>query len=95
MEGEIPVILEQFMSSPLVTWVKTFGQLGDKEGNMLSEYTELVDGIFLNKVMNQINPKGTVQGLNKVNNDVGQRAQNLSVLIYHIKSYYQVRHREN
>uniref|UniRef100_A0A672S0P6 Girdin-like n=1 Tax=Sinocyclocheilus grahami TaxID=75366 RepID=A0A672S0P6_SINGR len=69
--------------------VKTFGQLGDKEGNMLSEYTELVDGIFLNKVMNQINPKGTVQGLNKVNNDVGQRAQNLSVLIYHIKSYYQ------
>ncbi|XP_016122428.1 girdin [Sinocyclocheilus grahami] len=90
MEGEIPVILEQFMSSPLVTWVKTFGQLGDKEGNMLSEYTELVDGIFLNKVMNQINPKGTVQGLNKVNNDVGQRAQNLSVLIYHIKSYYQL-----
>ncbi|KAI2663246.1 Girdin [Labeo rohita] len=77
------------MSSPLVTWVKTFGQLGDKEGNMLSEYTELVDGIFLNKVMNQINPKGTVQGLNKVNNDVSQRAQNLSVLIYHIKSYYQ------
>uniref|UniRef100_A0A8C0YA99 Coiled-coil domain containing 88A n=1 Tax=Cyprinus carpio carpio TaxID=630221 RepID=A0A8C0YA99_CYPCA len=36
-----------------------------------------------------INPKGTVQGLNKVNNDVSQRAQNLSVLIYHIKSYYQ------
>ncbi|XP_058633776.1 girdin isoform X3 [Onychostoma macrolepis] len=89
MEGEIPVLLEQFMSSPLVTWVKTFSQLGDKEGNMLSEYTELVDGIFLNKVMNQINPKGTIQGLNKVNNGVGQRAQNLSVLIYHIKSYYQ------
>ncbi|XP_059416921.1 girdin-like [Carassius carassius] len=89
MEGEIPVMLAQFMSSPLVTWVRTFGQLGDREGNMLYEYTALVDGIFLNKVMNQINPKGTVQGLNKVNNDVGQRAQNLSVLIYHIKSYYQ------
>jgi len=40
-----------FMS---VSKVKTFGQLGDKEGNMLSEYTELVDGIFLNKVMNQM-----------------------------------------
>lgn len=40
------------------------------------------------------NPKGTVQVLNKVYNDVGQRAQNLSVLIYHIKSYYQVSHRE-
>ncbi|XP_021327378.2 girdin isoform X3 [Danio rerio] len=89
MEGEIPVILEQFMSSSLVTWVKTLGQLGDKEGNVLSEYTELIDGIFLNKVMNQINPEGTVQGLNKVNNDIGQRAQNLSVLMYHIKSYYQ------
>ncbi|XP_039545022.1 girdin isoform X5 [Pimephales promelas] len=89
MEGDIPDILEQFMGSSLVTWVKTFGQLGDKEGNMLSEYTELVDGIFLNKVMNQINPKGAVQGFNKVYNDVGQRAQNLSVLTYHIKSYYQ------
>ncbi|XP_026070218.1 girdin-like isoform X2 [Carassius auratus] len=89
MEGDIPVMLEQFMSSPLVTWVRTFGQLGDREGNMLYEYTVLVDGIFLNKVMNQINPKGTIQGLNKVNNDVGQRAQNLSVLVYHIKSYYQ------
>ncbi|XP_067315039.1 girdin isoform X2 [Pseudorasbora parva] len=89
MEGDIPDILEQFMTSPLVTWVKTFGQLGDKEGSMLSEYTELVDGIFLNEVMNEINPKGTVQVLNKVYNDVGQRAQNLSVLIYHIKSYYQ------
>ncbi|XDV36427.1 hypothetical protein PO909_006207 [Leuciscus waleckii] len=89
MEGDIPETLEQFMSSSLVTWVKTFGQLGDKEGNLLSEYTELVDGIFLNKIMNQINPKGTVQVLNKVYNDVGQRAQNLSVLIYHIKSYYQ------
>ncbi|XP_052454745.1 girdin-like [Carassius gibelio] len=89
MEGDIPVMLEQFLSSPLVTWVRTFGQLGDREGNMLYEYTVLVDGIFLNKVMNQINPKGTIQGLNKVNNDVGQRAQNLSVLVYHIKSYYQ------
>ncbi|XP_056605620.1 girdin isoform X2 [Triplophysa dalaica] len=89
MECEMQVILEQFMTSPLVTWVKTFGQLGDQESNMFSEYTELVDGIFLNKVMDQINPKATVQGLNKVNNDVGQRAQNLSVLIYHIKTYYQ------
>uniref|UniRef100_A0A673LE96 HOOK N-terminal domain-containing protein n=1 Tax=Sinocyclocheilus rhinocerous TaxID=307959 RepID=A0A673LE96_9TELE len=86
------------MSLPLISLLEVinlpqeiFTQMkcGDKEGNMLSEYTELVDGIFLNKVMNQINPKGTVQGLNKVNNDVGQRAQNLSVLIYHIKSYYQ------
>ncbi|TRY72969.1 hypothetical protein DNTS_003529, partial [Danionella cerebrum] len=85
MEG----ILEQFMSSSLVTWVKTCGQLGDKDGNVLTEYTELIDGIFLNKVMNEINPKVTVHGLNKVNNDVGQRAQNLSVLIYHIKCYYQ------
>lgn len=34
--------------------VKTFGQLGDQESNMFSEYTELVDGIFLNKVMDQM-----------------------------------------
>ncbi|XP_055069273.2 girdin isoform X2 [Misgurnus anguillicaudatus] len=89
METDIQVMLEQFMTSPLVTWVKTFGQLGDKESNIFSEYIELVGGIFLNKVMDQINPKGTGQGLNKVNNDVAQRAQNLSVLMYHIKTYYQ------
>ncbi|KAG7493030.1 hypothetical protein MATL_G00020160 [Megalops atlanticus] len=91
MESEVfTPLLEQFMVTPLVTWVKTFGQLGEKDGGKLSEYIELVDGIYLNDIMLEINPKATVQRTNKkVNNDSTLRIQNLSILIRHIKSYYQ------
>ncbi|KAJ8387321.1 hypothetical protein AAFF_G00158170 [Aldrovandia affinis] len=83
-------LLEQFMVTPLVTWVKTFGKFGGKGGNKLSEYVDLVDGIYLNEIMLQINPKATVQRTNKkVNNDSTLRIQNLSILIRQIKSYYQ------
>uniref|UniRef100_A0A8C3I9S5 Girdin n=1 Tax=Chrysemys picta bellii TaxID=8478 RepID=A0A8C3I9S5_CHRPI len=55
MENEIfTPLLEQFMSSPLVTWVKTFGPLAGGNGSNLEEYVALVDGIFLNEVMLQI-----------------------------------------
>ncbi|XP_035261511.1 girdin-like isoform X11 [Anguilla anguilla] len=91
MESEVfTPLLEQFMLTPLVTWVKTFGQLGEKDGGKLSEYIELVDGIYLNEIMLQINPKASVQRTNKnVNNDSTLRIQNLTILIRQIKSYYQ------
>ncbi|XP_074845596.1 girdin isoform X3 [Carettochelys insculpta] len=91
MENEIfTPLLEQFMSSPLVTWVKTFGPLAGGNGTNLEEYVALVDGIFLNEVMLQINPKSTNQRINKkVNNDASLRIQNLSILVRQIKSYYQ------
>ncbi|XP_065446843.1 girdin isoform X2 [Chrysemys picta bellii] len=91
MENEIfTPLLEQFMSSPLVTWVKTFGPLAGGNGSNLEEYVALVDGIFLNEVMLQINPKSTSQRVNKkVNNDASLRIQNLSILVRQIKSYYQ------
>uniref|UniRef100_A0A8C8RB92 Coiled-coil domain containing 88A n=1 Tax=Pelusios castaneus TaxID=367368 RepID=A0A8C8RB92_9SAUR len=91
MENEIfTPLLEQFMSSPLVTWVKTFGSLAGGNGTNLEEYVALVDGIFLNEVMLQINPKSTNQRVNKkVNNDASLRIQNLSILVRQIKSYYQ------
>ncbi|XP_061084845.1 girdin isoform X3 [Conger conger] len=91
MECEVfTPLLEQFMLTPLVTWVKTFGQSFGKGGNKLSEYVDLVDGIYLNEIMLQINPKATVQRTNKkVNNDSTLRIQNLSILIRQIKSYYQ------
>uniref|UniRef100_A0A674JV46 Coiled-coil domain containing 88A n=1 Tax=Terrapene triunguis TaxID=2587831 RepID=A0A674JV46_9SAUR len=91
MENEIfTPLLEQFMSSPLVTWVKTFGSLAGGNGSNLEEYVALVDGIFLNEVMLQINPKSTSQRVNKkVNNDASLRIQNLSILVRQIKSYYQ------
>ncbi|KAJ0066985.1 hypothetical protein NL108_006231, partial [Boleophthalmus pectinirostris] len=70
--------------------VKTVGQLTVTDGTKLSEYIELVDGIYLNEIMLEINPKATVQRTNKkVNNDSTLRIQNLSILIRQIKSFYQ------
>ncbi|XP_054654338.1 girdin-like isoform X3 [Dunckerocampus dactyliophorus] len=91
MESEVfTPLLEHFMLSPLVCWVKTAGQSKVKDGNKLSEYVELVDGVYLNEVMLEINPKATVQRTNKkVNNDPTLRIQNLSILIRQIKAYYQ------
>uniref|UniRef100_A0A5F9DUV6 Coiled-coil domain containing 88A n=1 Tax=Oryctolagus cuniculus TaxID=9986 RepID=A0A5F9DUV6_RABIT len=58
MENEIfTPLLEQFMTSPLVTWVKTFGPLAAGSGTNLDEYVALVDGVFLNQVMLQMEEK--------------------------------------
>ncbi|KAM9601281.1 girdin isoform 3-T3 [Trichechus inunguis] len=91
MENEIfTPLLEQFMTSPLVTWVKTFGPLAAGNGTNLDEYVALVDGVFLNQVMHQINPKLESQRVNKkVNNDASLRIHNLSILVRQIKLYYQ------
>ncbi|XP_031435364.1 girdin isoform X2 [Clupea harengus] len=91
MDNEVfAPLLEQFMLTPLVAWAKTVGQLSTKDGRKLSEYVELVDGVYLNDIMLEINPKATVQRTNKkVNNDSTLRIQNLSILIRQIKTYYQ------
>ncbi|XP_028982993.1 girdin isoform X3 [Betta splendens] len=91
MESEVfTPLLEQFMLTPLVCWVKTVGHPTVTDGSKLSEYIELVDGIYLNEIMLEINPKSTVQRTNKkVNNDPTLRIQNLSILIRQIKAYYQ------
>ncbi|KAM6221167.1 girdin [Rhynchocyon petersi] len=91
MENEIfTPLLEQFMTSPLVTWVKTFGPLAAGNGTNLDEYVALVDGVFLNQVMLQINPKLESQRVNKkVNNDASLRIHNLTILVRQIKFYYQ------
>uniref|UniRef100_A0A670I2P1 Coiled-coil domain containing 88A n=1 Tax=Podarcis muralis TaxID=64176 RepID=A0A670I2P1_PODMU len=58
MENEIfTPLLEVFISSPLVTWVKTFGPLAGGNPTNLDEYVALVDGVFLNEVMLQIEEK--------------------------------------
>ncbi|KAL0964528.1 hypothetical protein UPYG_G00325200 [Umbra pygmaea] len=91
MESEVfTPLLEQFLLTPLVAWVKAAGHSSGSDGSKLSEYIELVDGIYLNEIMLEINPKATVQRTNKkVNNDSTLRIQNLSILIRQIKSYYQ------
>nr|XP_046209989.1 girdin-like isoform X6 [Oncorhynchus gorbuscha] len=91
MESEVfTPLLEQFLLTPLVAWVKAAGHSSGNDGTKLSEYIELLDGVYLNEIMLEINPKATVQRTNKkVNNDSTLRIQNLSILIRQIKSYYQ------
>uniref|UniRef100_A0A3B3ZVR5 Uncharacterized protein n=1 Tax=Periophthalmus magnuspinnatus TaxID=409849 RepID=A0A3B3ZVR5_9GOBI len=68
--------LDQFMMSPLVTWVKTFMP---EDQTMLFDFSVLLDGVFLNDIMSQI-----PQDLTNVN-----RIHNLSLLVQNIKTYYQ------
>ncbi|XP_060119316.1 protein Daple isoform X2 [Heteronotia binoei] len=90
MDVTISELLELFLQSPLVTWVKTFGPLGNENGEKLAMYMDLVDGVFLNKIMLQVDPRPTNQRVNKhVNNDVNLRIQNLTILVRNIKTYYQ------
>ncbi|XP_051503381.1 girdin isoform X2 [Myxocyprinus asiaticus] len=90
MENEVfTPLLEEFLLSPLVCWVKTVSR-PRSDGSHLSEFMTLVDGAYLNDIMIQINPKSSVQRTHKkVNNDPTLRIQNLSILIQQIKSYYQ------
>uniref|UniRef100_A0A9J7Z2M8 Coiled-coil domain containing 88C n=1 Tax=Cyprinus carpio carpio TaxID=630221 RepID=A0A9J7Z2M8_CYPCA len=70
--------------------VKTFGPLGSGSEDKLSMFMDLVDGVFLHKIMTHIDPSPMNQRVNKqVNNDVNLRIQNLNTVIRHIKSYYQ------
>lgn len=86
----ISELLELFLQSPLVTWVKTFGALGGGGEDKLGMYMELADGVLLNRIMLQIDPRPTNQRVNKhVNNDVYLRVQNLTILVRNIKTYYQ------
>ncbi|XP_062432110.1 protein Daple isoform X3 [Rhea pennata] len=90
MDVTISELLELFLQSPLVTWVKTFGPLGSESEDKLGMYMDLVDGVFLNKIMLQIDPRPSNQRVNKhVNNDIYLRVQNLTILIRNIKTYYQ------
>lgn len=90
MDVTVSELLELFLQSPLVTWVKTFGPFGSDRGDNLSMYMDLVDGIVLNQIMLQIDPRPTNPRINKhVNNDVNLRIQNLTILVRNIKTYYQ------
>uniref|UniRef100_A0AAQ4NU10 Coiled-coil domain containing 88C n=1 Tax=Gasterosteus aculeatus aculeatus TaxID=481459 RepID=A0AAQ4NU10_GASAC len=98
MDGTLSELLATFMESPLVVWVRTLGPLGscDDAGpeERVNMFMELVDGVFLHKIMTHIDPSPTNQRLNKnVNNDVSLRLYNLTVLTRHIRTYYQDRRR--
>ncbi|XP_031720295.1 girdin [Anarrhichthys ocellatus] len=77
--------LDEFLLSPLVTWVRTFVP---HDGDMHFDFSVLLDGVFLNAVMTQINPSATPQGAKEVGRDPSQRIQNLNLLVQQIKRYY-------
>ncbi|XP_029569022.1 protein Daple isoform X1 [Salmo trutta] len=90
MDITVSELMENFMDTPLVVWVKTFGPLGSGSEDKLSMFMDLVDGVFLHKIMTHIDPSPTNQRVNKnVNNDVNLRIQNLNIVIRHVKNYYQ------
>ncbi|XP_078145481.1 protein Daple [Centroberyx gerrardi] len=94
MDVTLSELLATFMESPLVVWVRTLGPLGSCDGvgseEWVNMFMELVDGVFLHKIMTHIDPSPANQRLNKnVNNDVSLRLHNLTVLTRHIRTYYQ------
>ncbi|XP_072102146.1 uncharacterized protein [Mobula birostris] len=55
-----------------------------------SDYLKLVDGVFLNRIMREIDPNPPTQRVYRnENNDEVLRVQNLSILLQHIKTFYQ------
>ncbi|XP_062295813.1 protein Daple [Scomber scombrus] len=94
MDVTVSELLASFMESPLVVWVRTLGPLGPCEDvgseERVNMFMELADGVFLHKIMTHIDPSPTNQRLNKnMNNDMAVRLHNLTVLIRHIRMYYQ------
>ncbi|XP_042565738.1 protein Daple [Clupea harengus] len=90
MDITVSELMANFMDTPLVVWVKTFGPLGTGTEDKLSMFMDLVDGVFLHKIMTHVDPNPTNQRVHKnVNNDINLRIQNLNVVIRHIKHYYQ------
>uniref|UniRef100_A0A672T4T1 HOOK N-terminal domain-containing protein n=1 Tax=Sinocyclocheilus grahami TaxID=75366 RepID=A0A672T4T1_SINGR len=81
--------MDEAESSPGSSHV-TFGPLGSVSEDKLSMFMDLVDGVFLHKIMTHIDPSPMNQRVNKqINNDVNLRIQNLNTVIRHIKNYYQ------
>ncbi|XP_041353536.1 girdin-like isoform X2 [Gigantopelta aegis] len=75
-----------FMENPLVVWVNTF-HVGDVKP---LTYKDLYDGVFLNDVMQQIDPvRPAYQAVNRVvDDDVTVRLFNWDLLVKNIKTYY-------
>uniref|UniRef100_A0A3B3BWN6 Coiled-coil domain containing 88Aa n=1 Tax=Oryzias melastigma TaxID=30732 RepID=A0A3B3BWN6_ORYME len=77
--------LDQFMLSPLVTWVKT---LVPDDGGENLDFSDLLDGVFLNDIMAQLSPPAAPRVVSRVCRDPSQRIQNLNFLVQQIKTYY-------
>nr|XP_026692572.1 girdin [Ciona intestinalis] len=75
--------VDVFMSTPLVQWIHFLL-------NREIELEDLVDGVALNEIMLQIDPRPTNMKANRgARSDVNLNIQNLTMLLKHIKSYYE------
>ncbi|XP_060679548.1 girdin-like, partial [Hemiscyllium ocellatum] len=101
-DSQLSYKLQQFMQSPLVSWVRTFeASLDGDDGQYMevkalgrtdcqADYLKLVDGVFLNRVMRQIDTNPQTQRIyHNAGNDEVVRVQNLTILVQQIKSFYQ------
>ncbi|CAG5114650.1 unnamed protein product, partial [Candidula unifasciata] len=73
-----------YMQSPLVRWVETFKA---SDGHPL-EYKDLYEGVFLNDVMQQIDPRLAYDKVNRSVEDVAARLHNWDILVKNIQGYY-------
>ncbi|XP_018593004.1 coiled-coil domain containing 88A isoform X2 [Scleropages formosus] len=104
MDGVFAEMLEEFMTSPLVTWVLLFDSEIDGVGSFSTQYLEvnstchdakrryleLTNGIFLNEVMRLIDPSPKVEQIYQTeNNDEVVRVRNFSILNRHLRSCYE------
>ncbi|XP_014387799.1 PREDICTED: protein Daple-like [Myotis brandtii] len=67
--------------------VKTLSPVAS--GNDEHLYMHLVDGILLNQVMLEVDPRPNQRFHQHVNNDVNLRIENLTILVRHIENFYQ------
>ncbi|BFZ12289.1 hypothetical protein BsWGS_15328 [Bradybaena similaris] len=73
-----------YMQSPLVRWVETFKA---NDGHPL-EYKDLYEGVFLNDVMQQIDPRLAYDKVNRSVEDATARLHNWDILVNNIQGYY-------
>ncbi|XP_055879574.1 girdin-like isoform X3 [Biomphalaria glabrata] len=74
-----------YMQNPLVLWVET---LKPNDGHPL-EYRDLYDGVYLNDVMQQIDPRLTYDNVNRCGDDnLTVRLHNWDLLVRNIKAFY-------
>ncbi|XP_074662682.1 protein Daple-like isoform X2 [Tubulanus polymorphus] len=76
--------IEEFMESPLIVWVQTFCPPDETLA-----FPDILDGVFLNDVMLQIDPRPTKETINRNTLDVNGRIQNWQCLMNSIYSFYQ------
>ncbi|XP_065183740.1 protein Daple-like [Sycon ciliatum] len=77
--------LANFLSSPLMAWVRTY-----EDRYRCNTVVLLADGILLNHIMQQIYPDSSTSMVNtEINGDANLRAQNLTILMQSIRHFFE------